>query len=73
VVSQEAKIDWITNDFNKALENKDRLIAELQQKRTLVEVEETRHLMQSEATLRNELDEREREISKLEAQLDEAS
>jgi len=44
-VSQEAKIDWITNDFNKALENKDRLIAELQQKRTLVEVEETRHLM----------------------------
>lgn len=38
MATEEAKLEWVTNE-------KDRIISELQQKRTLAEVEETRQLM----------------------------
>lgn len=73
VLNLENKLEHMSNDFSKAIEIKERAIRDLTQQRTLHEVEETRILIQKEASLRSQLNEREQEVAMLDEQLEQAA
>lgn len=73
VMHLENKLEHMSNDFSKTIESKERAIRDLTQQRTLHEVEETRILIQKEASLRSQLNEREEEVALLDEQLEQAA